>query len=594
MALVRPQPGADIAVARARVSRVRATRGDVARWLDGVPVETLGLGPDEILYVPRLDIRLPGQEFDGGGGRIPERIVAELRALLAGAQRGSGLRFVPGRPYRFTGRASYFAWLAALWICDGSEAARAAFQAATGEESLARWQRRAVLPDGAALVSMAARLAEAGAAARWIARLEPADVEQAFRSVEAWFGIRIERAVREGTVPVETARRRAAVAGPMPRLAPIGKRLAAAGNDWRALAPPARALLVTLALVADAPARTVPGQAGIIAEIASLAQSIPAPIRTVPAAAPERFAVREQPLPKSRASEPWGRAKALRRRSSPLSAPTEAPVPARGPAQRVALPSVEAPRPTTPEILTPEALGVPATMAPSPPTPPAPLPYLVAPDQRFDTGYGGLFFLLNAFVALGLYPDFTRPLGARLAPSPLWLADRIGRYWFGRAYRRDPLAAWIAAHAAPGRLPREWRPEPAWLAGFPAKGIAFHRDRDRATLWSPADFPLADGPTERIARPLRARLAVDPPKLPRRTSDRWAACLALYLDARLRAVAGCGLSALALPAEIRTLDLDLRARFRLDCHPIALRIAGLDRNPGWQPAEGRSFAFVFA
>jgi len=46
-------------------------------------------------------------------------------------------------------------------------------------------------------------------------------------------------------------------------------------------------------------------------------------------------------------------------------------------------------------------------------------------------------------------------------------------------------------------------------------------------------------------------------------------------------------------AHRQTRDLDLSARFALDRHPIQLRIAGLDRNPGWQPAEGRSFAFVF-
>ncbi len=32
----------------------------------------------------------------------------------------------------------------------------------------------------------------------------------------------------------------------------------------------------------------------------------------------------------------------------------------------------------------------------------------------------------------------------------------------------------------------------------------------------------------------------------------------------------------------------------LDAHPLAIRIAGLDRDPGWIPAAGRSIGFRFA
>jgi hypothetical protein len=219
---------------------------------------------------------------------------------------------------------------------------------------------------------------------------------------------------------------------------------------------------------------------------------------------------------------------------------------------------------------------------------------LLAPDVRFSTDFGGLLFLLNAFVALGLYPDFTEPRGKRLDPSPLWLADRIGRYWFGARYRRDPLANWITAHAESGRLPPNWRIEPDWLVGFETPAARrLTRRRRRTTLWHPAGFPLVDG-GERDLRPRerRARLASRTPvRLP--LMQRWAACLALYLNARLEHLTGSGLMLLAQPARIETRDLDLQAVFGLDRHPIELRLAGLDRNPGWQPAEGRSIAFAF-
>ena len=33
--------------------------------------------------------------------------------------------------------------------------------------------------------------------------------------------------------------------------------------------------------------------------------------------------------------------------------------------------------------------------------------------------------------------------------------------------------------------------------------------------------------------------------------------------------------------------------FALDAHPLAIRLAGLDRDPGWIPAAGRSIGFSF-
>ena len=46
-------------VHHARVASSAATRGDVERWLDNVPVEALGLGEGELFYVPRLRMRVP-------------------------------------------------------------------------------------------------------------------------------------------------------------------------------------------------------------------------------------------------------------------------------------------------------------------------------------------------------------------------------------------------------------------------------------------------------------------------------------------------------------------------------------------------------
>jgi hypothetical protein len=248
--------------------------------------------------------------------------------------------------------------------------------------------------------------------------------------------------------------------------------------------------------------------------------------------------------------------------------------------------------------------------APAPPPATAAAVAAPAADQCFSSAFAGLLFLLNAFVALGIYPDFAEPRRARLAPSPLWLADRIGRCWFGAAYRRDPLCRWIARHARGGRLPGSWAVEREWLAGFDNDAPPRAVERDgRVTLWHEAGFPLADGQKARprrlralarrcgcTRRPREPARSARRHRLPRAPGARWIACLAHYLDARIRIAAGdpaLGLSSLALAGALSVRELELTARFRLDSHPIGLRMAGLDRDLGWQPAEGRSIGFRF-
>jgi hypothetical protein len=556
---------APLLVHRARVAGSAATRGDVERWLSRVPVERLGLAEDELFYVPRLSMQVPR---DGGlaGATVPDRILAALRQLLASADSGWDRGFRPDRPYRFTSRGRYFAWLIALWLRDGSVPARAAFRAATGQSALAPWQRATVLREAAPFVATVARLAEIGCAERWIAGFEPADFALAHRALEQGFGLRLAAPAEPSGDARPTPAEAAEAPAERARFAAAAAALAARGNDWHRLSPPGRTLLLAVAVIARAAARP-PTPAALAEAVAAFAPppppSSPAPIaaRPSPPAAAAPAPGRTPPPPAASSGD----------RAAPAAAAAAA-VPA-----------------DIRRVIAPPSPAAAATMRAAPA--PAATPPLLAADTGFSSGYGGLLFLVNAFVALGLYPDFTRPRGARLQPSPLWLADRIGRYWFGRRYRRDPLAAWIAANGAPGRLPDAWRVPSAWLAGFGRGRPARSAGPRRATLWHPAGFPLAD------ARLLRSRAAAAlrsaPRRLPAAQADRWAACLALYLDARLRRFAPGGLSLLALPARIESCELDLRATFALTGYPVALRLAGLDRDPGWQPAEGRAIAFAF-
>lgn len=588
--LHRPHAGADLAVHRARVGW-RATRDEVARWLEAVPVEALGLGPDELFYVPHLRIRVPLRRGAGPGG-VPDRVIAELRALLARAESGWDRGFVPGCPYRFTGRASFFAWLVRLWIADASPPARRAFECATGHAGLAAWQRATVLRDAPLLVATLARLAANGLAARWIARFEPADFAIVHRAIEESYAVRLDAPPE----PIAAAHTPSAISRAQPRaeiafLQQTRTALTTSGNEWFAIPPPARVLLLAAAALARDPSRPSLRTPRFVTAIAHAAEdphallhpAEPAPgpalaasgaARSVPPAVAPRTLV-SPPTPRTARAKPVEIGRAPKR---PWATTTPAAPAVQGQEAATRFEPQTASTPAVPSSLRPGAEPV----------------EILAPDTAFSTGFGGLLFLVNAFTALGLYPDFTRPLGARLAPSPLRLADRIGRWRFGACYRRDPLANWIAAHCADGRLPVAWRPDPAWLEGLEtAAPPRVTRSATRVTTWHPTGFPLSDESARR-PRPAALRPAFRPPAHLPSGPGRWSACLALYLDARLRRLTGSGLALLAQPARIEIRDLELRVGFALDRHPIELRLAGLDRNPGWQPAEGRNIAFAFA
>ena len=93
-------------------------------------------------------------------------------------------------------------------------------------------------------------------------------------------------------------------------------------------------------------------------------------------------------------------------------------------------------------------------------------------QQSIDTQFGGLFYLLNVALALGLYGDFTQPCAPGISLSPWdWLA-LTGRAWFGRAFEQDPvwrLLAELAGRSAseePGHdflPPDSWRVADEWL-----------------------------------------------------------------------------------------------------------------------------------
>jgi hypothetical protein len=175
------------------------------------------------------------------------------------------------------------------------------------------------------------------------------------------------------------------------------------------------------------------------------------------------------------------------------------------------------------------------------------LPATALPD-RIVTEWGGSLYLVNVAIALGLYGDFTTPARPGLA-LPLWdFLVLVGQRMIGEEFAEDPLPGLFA------RLSGRGEGEPS--------GAYFETP-------SGEPFPIW---LDRICQDLQTRVA---------------AALGLGDDFELRGLV------LNHQAKIETNSERLDAHFSLAKHPVELRVAGLDRDPGWVPAGGRSLYFHY-
>lgn len=608
-----------LAVGRARLSGRGGSRALLEQAFDEVALDRLGLGPEEILYVPHL--AGPARLRAGATRHFANGLALLLGKIAERAERDPRGASATDRPYRFSSHTAFAAWLIGAVLDKGSAEAMAVVRAATGRSTPQDWWRRDVLGDGRSLVAVLVRLIEGGKAVRWLARLDAVEVGHAAASLARDYGLVFADVVdREvfprspDTQPLLAAVRPAVNAAQHDRA--VGEAVRAAGNVIAARGEPlamlpvaARRLLVAAVVLARTPAAP---RAALAREIARwigderAASSIDMTVITAKAGAAQA-----SPGP----GERQRRAEAARgRTTSPGPPPHLRIVAPPGPAR--ALPrSIVVDRVPGKTLADPPAGAETVILAPEPNARLAPqatwspfadlsggetLAPLSAPGAAFDTAFGGLAFLVNAFLAMGLYPDFTRPLDPALPVPPLALADRLGLHWFGARYRHDPLRRWIAQRAPQIPLPRRWRAGLEWLDPF-SGGRSWHGG---STLWHAAGFPLANRCTaaraRRLVRALGTPLASGARgrSMPKTRHDPdWLECLALFLAARFRRAAPDAAltpAALAIPARVVVSDARLDLHFALATLPLALRLAGLDRDPGWLPAEGRDLRFHFA
>jgi hypothetical protein len=179
--------------------------------------------------------------------------------------------------------------------------------------------------------------------------------------------------------------------------------------------------------------------------------------------------------------------------------------------------------------------------------------------------FGGLFYLINSALSLQLYGDFTQPRRPGITlPLWDWLA-LLGQRLLGERVCNDPLWPLLAQLA--GRDP----------AMPPGTGHLPPADWQLPAEWQ----PWQNTPAPACA-----------------TLNDWLDWLQALLLARLSDALDCPPQQLAgllccHRAQISVSEGRLDITLRLDQLPIQIRIAGLDRDPGWLPAASRAVYFHF-
>jgi hypothetical protein len=192
---------------------------------------------------------------------------------------------------------------------------------------------------------------------------------------------------------------------------------------------------------------------------------------------------------------------------------------------------------------------------------------ILPPGTHIDTAFGGLFYLINLALFLNLYADFTSPLHKGIE-LPIWdFIALLGQHLLGEDIEQDPIWSLLAQLAerdvqdAPGKdftPPNEWHLPVDWLeAELEQTGVP--KDLYQWFNW--------------LMPCIYARLQ-----------------RALNLDSKEQIAPMLCVHAAHVLVTATNLDIFLS----LDTLPIEIRLAGLDRNPGWVPAAGRFITFHFS
>ncbi|HTP09196.1 MAG TPA: hypothetical protein VMP08_13160, partial [Anaerolineae bacterium] len=200
-----------------------------------------------------------------------------------------------------------------------------------------------------------------------------------------------------------------------------------------------------------------------------------------------------------------------------------------------------------------------------------------------ETEFGGACYFINLGLFLNLYSDFTTPLQPGL-DLPIWdFMALVAQELLGEEVTRDPIWSLLA------QLADRAEDEPPGA----------HFDPTRHIIASHAAAQQSPTPTAEIASShpsTSLRSAQDAPHNDI-SMEVWLADLMSIIRPRLQLA--LGVSANELPhyfkqhARIVVSAMTFDVYFALADLPIEIRLSGLDRDPGWVPAAGRTVRFHY-
>jgi hypothetical protein len=247
-------------------------------------------------------------------------------------------------------------------------------------------------------------------------------------------------------------------------------------------------------------------------------------------------------------------------------------------------------------------------------------------EAETETCFGGLFYFINLGLYLGLYDDFTSTEQAHPVLPIFDFVSLLGEHFLGERIKGDPVWSLLAklsargAQEPPGRdfMQRdEWRIPADWLAPFPEQGRwKWTVDEGRLRVLHSQGFCVMEMPlltADDEAMPTLARemeayrghaaftLQHEQMALaPRATGlEHWMKLLLPYVRARLCRALGLNddrdipLILCEHRARVTLTPVHLNVIFAISELSLEVRLAGLDRNPGWVPAAGRFIAFDY-
>jgi hypothetical protein len=623
-------PGGDSLSARLRASSL----------LEAARLEPRALPPSAVVVIRKLADPLPGSlSIRGAGLRPPpdwERAVSDAldRLIRRAARPARGSVPADAEAVVFADPSEMLACLAADWR-DGLVVVRWWWRGLLRQTDAARAVLNAWLAAPESVPAALRLLADQGRAVAFAAALDQADARALLDAITLRFGLPdVREALALLDAPLPDSRAPVAMNPPGDRAIPSPWSDRAPEADSAGPGLPARLLLGIGLTLARAPAEVrAPSFARALrrrlatttppepqdrppSDLAPSTDSTEGPItddRSIsqPPRSPDRPPEDVALAPSAGTIEPAEEepaTDALRARGSEESErdrPTTAPAP-----------SETEPAPAVPAVEEEVIPGPSKATAPADDsTAPADAGPLVVP---VETRFGGIFFLINLGQFLGLYGDFSTPRAAEIALG-LWdFVALVGLRLVGESIRDDPVWPLLASLAGreesepPGRdfAPEDdWRLPPEWLSAFPEPDAwSWDTRGGRLRVRHPSGFLVLDVDAQEDQ--LRKEMQAYPAATTRREAipigeaadspaGRWLDWFTPYARARLARAMGveqveevgevlCGATARIFVSATR-----LDVMMSMEEHPVAIRLAGLDRDPGWVPAAGRSVHYHF-